>query len=153
MSIPQAILDLENRSLGSHGEPTLGSALALAVAEWNDGNRDRELRLHLLFMCWHCNLEPPHLTGFDEEVMSSADLPKLFHDVYETFADGIADDAECLYVVGLMRAQLSPWLLGADVPRRGNGEAASSESGTESCCPKACRPLTSTAAAHMGNTF
>lgn len=33
---------------------------------------------------------------------------------FATFADGIMDDAECLYVVGLM-ARLSPWLLGADL--------------------------------------
>ena len=59
-------------------------------------------------------MEPPHLTGLDEGVVSSAELPQLFHDVYETFLDGIMDDAECLFVVGLM-AQLFPWAVGGDV--------------------------------------
>jgi len=114
MSLPHAILDLENRSVGDKGEPTLGRALELAITEWRSGNRDRDLRLHLLFLSWYCNLEPPHLTGLDEAVVPSAGLPQLFHDVYYTFAKGIMDDVECLYVVGLI-AQLTPWLLGADV--------------------------------------
>jgi len=114
LNLPRAILDLENRSVGAEGEPTLGRALQLAIADWRSGNRDRELRLHLLFLSWYCNLEPPHLTGLEEAVVASAGLPQLFHDVYDTFANGIMDDVECLYVVGLM-AQLTPWLLGGDV--------------------------------------
>jgi hypothetical protein len=115
MSLPQAILDLENRSIGARGEPTLGRALELAEAEWRAGNRDRELRLHLLFLCWYCSLEPPFLTGLSESGASSTDLALLFQDVYKSFADGILDDAECLFTVGLM-AQLTPWGLGEDVP-------------------------------------
>ncbi len=114
MSLPIAILELENRSLGETGEPTLGPALRVAIREWQSGNRDRELRLHLLFLAWYCNLEPPHLTGLNEDEVLSASLPELFHDVYETFSSTILDDPECLYVVGLM-ASLSPWLLGEDV--------------------------------------
>ena len=114
MSLPQAILDLENRSVGDAGEPTLGRALELAIAEWRSGNRDRELRLHLLFLSWYCNLEPPHLTGLDEANVRSDELPQLFQDVYDTLAEGIMDDVECLYAVGLM-AQLTPWLLGGDI--------------------------------------
>jgi len=109
-----AILDLENRHSETNGEPTLGRALALATREWLVGNRDRELRLHLLFFSWYCNLEPPHLTGCGDDVALSSALPQLFHDVYATFEDTIKDDAECLYVVGLM-ARLTPWLLGEDV--------------------------------------
>jgi hypothetical protein len=114
MNGPDSILALENRSLGAHGEPTLGQALGLAIHEWDGGNRDRELRLHLLFLTWYCNLEPPHLTGFDESTCPSARLPGLFSAVYETFAESIHGDAEVLYVVGLI-AQLTPWLLGGDV--------------------------------------
>jgi len=114
MSLPQAILALENRSLGAQGEPTLGRALQLAANEWRSGNRDRELRLHLLFLCWYCNLEPTHLTGYEESVWPSGALPTLFQEVFATFSDGILDDTECLFVVGLM-AQLSPWILGEDV--------------------------------------
>jgi hypothetical protein len=84
MSLPPAILELENRNVGRHGEPTLGAALGLAVAEWRAGNHDRELRLHLLFLSWYCNLEPPHLTGLSESAKQSAQLPELFHEIYET---------------------------------------------------------------------
>lgn len=114
MGIPPAILDLENRSVCDNRERTLGIALQLSVAEWRAGNRDRDLRLHLLFLCWYCNVEPPHITGFDEAIVNSEELAQLFHDVYATFADGIMNDAECLFVVGLI-AQLTPWLLGEDV--------------------------------------
>jgi hypothetical protein len=47
-------------------------------------------------------------------MFSSAQLSEIFSAVYETFADTILDDAEVLYVVGLI-AQLSPWLLGGKV--------------------------------------
>ncbi len=113
MSWPDTILALENRSVGAHGEPTLGEALVLAIREWEAGNRDREFRLHLLFLAWYCNLEPPHLTGFDEAAVPSARLPEVFSAVYDTFAGSIQDDAEALYVVGLI-AQLTPWLLGGN---------------------------------------
>jgi hypothetical protein len=38
-----------------------------------------------------------------ESAKQSAQLPELFHEIYETFAHGILDDVECLYVVGLIR--------------------------------------------------
>ncbi len=113
MGLPRAVLDLENRSVGDQGEPTLGPALELAAAEWRSGNRDRELCLHVLFLSWYCNLEPPHLTGYGQTAFPSGQLSQLFHDVYESFEAHILDDAECLYVVGLM-AQLTPYLLGDD---------------------------------------
>jgi hypothetical protein len=34
--LPDAILDLENRHLGTDGEPTLGRALDLAIREWQN---------------------------------------------------------------------------------------------------------------------
>jgi hypothetical protein len=109
---PDEIMALENRSIGDHGKPTLGQALELAIGEWNAGNREREFRLHLLFLAWYCNLEPSHITGYHEST-PSARLGELFSAVYDTFTDAILDDAEALYVVGLM-ALLSPWLLGGD---------------------------------------
>jgi hypothetical protein len=114
ISFPEALLDLENRSIGADGEPTLGDALERAVAEWQSGNRDRELRLHLLFLTWYCNVEPPHLTGFNESRFPSAGLAHLFQEVFRSF-QSILDDAEILFVVGLM-AHLAPWTLGDDVP-------------------------------------
>ena len=113
MSLPRAILDLENRNVGDPGEPTLGPALDLAAAVWRSGNRDRELCLHLLFLSWYCNLEPPHLTGYWHGAFPSGELSKLFHEVYKFIEPQILDDAECLYAIGLM-AQLSPYLLGED---------------------------------------
>ena len=115
MNIPEALLNLENKSIGRDGEPTLGEALVLALDEWRSGNSDRELRLHLIFLAWYCNLEPSHLTGLDRTTIAGSELDGIFQDVYATFADEIVDDAETLYVVGLM-AHLSPWLLGEDVP-------------------------------------
>ena len=113
MSLPQAILDLENRNVGERCEPTLGPALELAAAEWRSGNRDRELCLHLLFLSWYCNLEPPHLTGYSQSAFPSRELSELFHDVYAAFEAQVVEDAECMYVIGLM-AQLTPYLLGGD---------------------------------------
>jgi hypothetical protein len=113
MSLPQTIIDLENRYVGKNGEPTLGRALELAEAEWRSGNSDRELRLHLLFLIWYCNVEPPFLTGFNESATPGGSLALLFHDIYETFAGEILDDVECLCVVGLM-ASIAPWALGGD---------------------------------------
>ena len=113
MTLPRAILDLENRNVGDHGEPTLGPALELAAAEWRSGNRDRELCLHLLFLSWYCNLEPSHLTGYPQTAFPSGELSELFHDVYKSCEAQLFDDAESLYVVGLM-AQLTPYLLGGD---------------------------------------
>ena len=114
MGLPQTIIDLENRYVGKTGEPTLGRALELAEAEWRSGNSGRELRLHLLFLIWYCNVEPPFLTGFNGSAIPGSRLALLFHEVYETFAGEIMDDVECLYVVGLM-ALIAPWALGGDV--------------------------------------
>jgi hypothetical protein len=114
MALRQAILDLENRSIGARGEPTLGHALELAAAEWRAGNRDRELRLHLLFLCWYCSLEPPFLTGLDESRVPSSTSAQLFQGVYSSFAAATQNDPELLFTVGLM-AQLAPWALGEDV--------------------------------------
>jgi hypothetical protein len=53
------------------------------------------------------------LTGYDQTAFPSGELSQLFHDIYESFEAEVFDDAECLYVVGLM-AQLTPYLLGED---------------------------------------
>jgi len=50
MPIPHEALDLENRSLAAKGEPTLGEAYKLLKERWLDGDRHRELGLHLMFL-------------------------------------------------------------------------------------------------------
>ena len=52
MPIPHEALDLENRSVGTNGKPTLAEAYKLLKKPWFDGDRDRELGLHLMFLAW-----------------------------------------------------------------------------------------------------
>jgi hypothetical protein len=115
MSIPEEILEMENRCIGPNGKPCYGQALELALGEWRGGNKDRELVLHVLFLAWYCNIEPDFLTGINQTSLASTSLEKVFQEVYSAFSVAISADAEALYVVGLM-AHISPWLLGEDVP-------------------------------------
>jgi hypothetical protein len=105
------VLELENRSLGEKGEPTLFRAYELLLAHWRSGSRDREVGLHLMFLAWYLLVEPPHLTGFDEMTMESSTLSTVFCEAHEHFVPTIKRDAEMLFVVGLM-SHLTPWLLG-----------------------------------------
>lgn len=66
MGVPHDVLELENRSPGCDGEPTLFRAYELLLAAWRRGSRDREVGLHLMFLAWYLLCEPPHLTGLDE---------------------------------------------------------------------------------------
>ena len=113
MGIPARALELELESgiREAHGEPLLGAAYEILRAEWRGGDRDRELALHLMFLSWYLLIEPAHLTGLDEERVSTDELMAVFNEVHEHMALSQSDDAEFLYVVGLM-AHLSPWLLG-----------------------------------------
>ena len=99
MPIPIEALELENRHIGSNGEPTLGDAFQILRSEWQSRNRDRELVLHLLFLCWYGLAEPPHITGFDGRDFS--DVQTVFAEVLSFVEPRINDDAEMLYIVGL----------------------------------------------------
>jgi hypothetical protein len=99
MPIPPEALELENRHIGSEGEPTLGEAFMVLRDEWREGNRDRELCLHLLFLGWYGLIEPPFLTGFEGPEFD--DVQGLFAEVYDYVEPTIETDAEMLYVVGL----------------------------------------------------
>jgi len=72
MPISAKVMELEIQSVGAHGAPTLGAAYELLRDQWRSGERDRELALHLIFLAWYLNLEPPHLTGLDEARVPSA---------------------------------------------------------------------------------
>jgi hypothetical protein len=111
MAISLHALELENRSIGAHGEPTLAAAYVILCDAWWNGDRDRELALHLMFLCWYMLIEPPHITGLDEGRLPSSELVRVFNGVYDIMAPGSEADPEFLYVVGLMSA-LAPWLLG-----------------------------------------
>lgn len=64
-----------------------------------------------MFLAWYLNIEPPYLTGLDERRTPSTEMPSVFTDVHDYFASMIHQDAEMLYVVGLM-ARLCSWWLG-----------------------------------------
>ncbi len=111
MTIPIEVLELENRSLGRDGEATLAAAYQMLKCEWDEGVREREVILHLLFLTWYGLCEPGHLTGFDENSTQWAELEHVFNEVYSSIQHTIDNDPEMLYVVGLM-AYLFPYLLG-----------------------------------------
>jgi hypothetical protein len=104
---------LENESLGPNGRPTLGAAFEVFRAQWESGERDRELALHLMFLAWYLYLEPSHLTGLDEARNPVGGLAAVFNAAHDWLLPTGADteDVEALYVVGLA-ARLCPWALG-----------------------------------------
>jgi len=121
MSIPSKALELENRSLNKEGdEPALlAAAYDVLKREWNNGNRDRELALHLMFLAWYGLCEPPFITGFEMQdginyILKDgliSELQRTFQQVHLYFQPAISKDPEMLYVVGLM-AHLFPYMLG-----------------------------------------
>jgi hypothetical protein len=112
MSIPAAALALENRSIGFEGEQTLPLAYRILLEEWRNGNRDREVGLHLAFLAWYFLVEPPFITGFDR-VDDDASLAPVFTEVHDHFAPETSRDTEVLFVFGVM-ATLFPWALGVE---------------------------------------
>ena len=101
MPIPQEALDLENRNSGANGEPTLAKAWDILKEQWDNGDRGRELGLHLMFISWYGIIEPTHITGFPTTIESDAKLNQVLDSVHEFFEPAIKDDAEMLYTVGL----------------------------------------------------
>src|SRR5690348_1434161 len=104
MPIPEEALALENRSLGLEGEPTLAEAYRILKTEWDSGDRDRELGLHLMFLAWYGIIEPSHITGFNRTDPEKHELNQTLFEVHEYFKDKMTDDAEMLYAFGLMAA-------------------------------------------------
>lgn len=106
-------LALENEAIGPNGRPTIGGALDVFRTQWDAGERDRELALHLMFLAWYLSVEPPHLTGLDEVRTPVSSLASVFNAAHDrllpTGTD--TDDVEALYVAGLA-APLCPWVLG-----------------------------------------
>jgi len=113
MPISAKAMELENQSIGANGAPTLAAAYELLREQWESGERDRELALHLSFLAWYLIIEPSHLTGLDESRTSSESLVAVFNTVHDWLlpTGAATNDAEALYVVGLP-ASMFPWLLG-----------------------------------------
>jgi hypothetical protein len=111
MAIPLQALELEKFDVGVPAKPTLHEAYEILRDGWRKGDRDRELALHLMFLCWYMLIEPPHLTGLDERRVSSQELVTVFNEVHDCMLPVSRGEGEFFYVVGLM-SNLSPWLLG-----------------------------------------
>jgi hypothetical protein len=111
LELPAKAIELENRHIGPHGEPTLAQACELLLQSWDEGDRGRELALHLMFLCWYLLIEPGCITGLESTDPICDRLQRAFNEVHNHFSVLLSRDAEMLYVVGLM-AHLSPWLLG-----------------------------------------
>lgn len=101
MPIPSEALELENRSIGADGEPTLAAAYEILKNLWDDGIRDRELALHLFFLAWYGLVEPFDFTGFSRQPDRSEELNETLSQVHSYLEPQLGDDAEILYVVGL----------------------------------------------------
>lgn len=115
MSISQKALELENRNIGINGEPTLAAAFEILKEQWRNGDRDRELGLHLIFLTWYATSEPEYITGFSNswEERRKEMLP-LFAEVHAYFEPEIYKDVEMLYVVGLI-AYMDWFMLDDDI--------------------------------------
>jgi hypothetical protein len=91
------------------GQPSLGEALALLRQRWDQGLRDRETGLRLLFLAWHGCCEPPFLTGLTGE----GDYTKLLRDIFDDLGGEASEDGEFLFAAGYM-ASLFPWCFGPE---------------------------------------
>lgn len=102
MTISQEAIDLENRSIGKDGEATLAAAYRILKTQWDGGDQDREIGLHLMFLCWYGMIEPKHITGFEESTEVFNELEATFEKTHAFFEPKIGEDAEMLWVVGLV---------------------------------------------------
>ncbi len=114
MNWPDTILELEGEALASMASRRSVKHSRLPLSSGMRGTATASFGFISFSLAWYCNIEPPHLTGWDEFICPPTDLPGLFSAVYDTFVASILNDVEVLYVVGLI-AQLTPWLLGGEV--------------------------------------
>ena len=99
MALSRDVLELETRSLS--GEPTLSKAYEILNDFWQNGNRDRELGLHLMFISWYGIVEPAHLTAFQNNAETARELNNSLAAVHAAFEPKIDNDPEMLYAFGL----------------------------------------------------
>ncbi len=91
MPISQKALEIENRSIGINGEATLAEAYRILKTQWDNGERDREIGLHLMFLAWYGIIEPTHLTGFVENEKTTQELNTTFNEVHDYFVPQILE--------------------------------------------------------------
>ena len=105
----EAIGEVEKRYELPRGEPSLGEAYALLSRRWQDGARDVDTALRLMFLAWYTNCEPVYLTGLP----SHEPTCDMFDEVFQ--AMGGVDNVDPLFhfAVGYM-ADAFPWACGAE---------------------------------------
>ncbi|MBS2027372.1 MAG: hypothetical protein JST54_05650 [Deltaproteobacteria bacterium] len=103
MGTLQEAIELESRHVPPRNERTLPQAFELLRRAWLDGERERELALHLMFLAFYLLIEPPSLTGLDVSKEASRDTLRMFREAHAwLLPDGAhSDDAEGLYVASL----------------------------------------------------
>lgn len=102
---------LEERTRGTHGELTLADVYRILRARWENGDRDRELLLHLYFLSWYGMIEPPFVFGPYDEAKDR--LLETFLTIFNYIEPKMWDDPELLYVIGLP-IRMWPWMFGED---------------------------------------
>jgi hypothetical protein len=111
MTVSAATLAAEVAAYRKGGTATLAEAYRRLLVQWDLGDHDREVGLHLLFLAWYGLVEPTFITGFEASATVSERLRLKFNEVYSEMQPSLESDPEFLYVVGLM-AHLFPWALG-----------------------------------------
>lgn len=110
--LPKALK--QNRNIGIDVEPTLADDYEILKERWRNGERDRELGLHLMFLSWYGIIEPSHITGFPTTDEMRQELIQMLNQVHAYFEPQIRRDAEMLYVVGVA-AQMFWFMLDDDL--------------------------------------
>lgn len=78
-------------------------AFAHLIERWDEGGRDRETMLRLLFLIWY--------NCADQCFEPSPRSHPSFQEVFEALGVGDSEDAELLYAAGVM-ADVAPWCCG-----------------------------------------
>lgn len=102
-------IDLAEKDYCTDGKPSLGAAHTMLRTRWEQGLRDSETVLRLLFLLWYSNVEPPALTGLPTNENFSA----VFRQVFESVGGTESQDNEILFAVGTF-CEIAPWSLGND---------------------------------------
>lgn len=87
----------------------LGKAHQLFMKRWKSGARNRETALRLLFLNWLALVEPPFLTGLDDEEINKEFNKELFY----YLGGELSNDPEFLLVLSVMW-EIGEWVLGEE---------------------------------------